>query len=814
MKLLSFEMRWRRAIDVIAVLSCGLVALTPTTPAAAGGESWRYYRPGNTGIQGDYCEALWIGADGDPWIGGYDPSFEEGGVSKLIQAENRWVNISNVDYPVIGHPDLTGTTRVTDFVEDAAGQLWMTTWRSVLRFDPAVGPSSLVNFASASAAIADGGCRDFEMSPDGKLWFALQGFGGSAGGMVRHTPGTSDWHYWTGGNPPQGGNNWPLLVWSVRAVEIQPKPGGGYIVWGDADNGVSIVAFDSGTQLWTYYEFEYTPGSMFGMPGHENTDASGNLWMTRFVRFNGATPVYSLDYRRPDGSWVTPPQPPIPTNSDPSIWAFSAFGDRQALLADRDGRIWRFNGTAWQDLGIWRDGGFTYDLAIDAVGNVWASGTGGAARRDASTGLWQRYRVTNTSQYDLFNNDLTLDPESGRVWACANAGPGFGGATMFDGERWSGFNNYTYGLGVSWPFPTDNSQATGFRPSTGSVVFNPTYGGLHEWDGASWTNLNGMSESVGLVEDSQGRLWSLGTYFSLRYHNGASWVSVPNNGAWGNNIQRDPDRPGTVWVSTYAEVIRTDGSYRFSRTYDQFPELNPQSDIFGTVAAGPNGVAWLGSTQGMFKLDANIGTYQYFTEVGGISCVGASPWAVTPDGRVWFVMFDPGGWGGGPNGLVWFDGVNAGLYSAPVNGEPQWGGLPHAQIRSLRVREIPGAYELWMSCASRGIAVLTVPFDNGVAVDLGATAAAPELMQNSPNPFRSSTTLSFALPRGQQTQVSVFDTSGRLVRTLVDGSLPGGQHQLVWDGTDQSGRSVASGTYFYQLRTQGRDVSRRMNLVR
>ena len=41
--------------------------------------SWRYYRPGNTGIQGDYCEAIWIGPDNDPWIGGYDPGFEEGG---------------------------------------------------------------------------------------------------------------------------------------------------------------------------------------------------------------------------------------------------------------------------------------------------------------------------------------------------------------------------------------------------------------------------------------------------------------------------------------------------------------------------------------------------------------------------------------------------------------------------------------------------------------------------------------------------------------------------------------------------------------
>ncbi|MFN0150133.1 MAG: FlgD immunoglobulin-like domain containing protein [bacterium] len=800
-----------RAIRIVV----GVALAAAAAPAAAQPpeETWRYYRPGNTGIQGDYCDAIWLDDNGDPWIGGYDASFEEGGVSKFVQAENRWINISNIDYPVIGHPNLTGTTRVSDFVEDAQGRLWMSTWRSVLRFDPAVGPSSLVNFASASPAIANGGCRDLEISPDGKIWFALLGFGGSSGGIVRHTPGTTDWHYWTGGNPPQGGNNWPILVWNVYAVEVQPKPGGGYIVWGDADNGASVVAFDSDTNLWTYYEFSFTPGSMLGMPGRENLDDSGNLWMTRFVQFNGGTAVYSLDYRRSDGTWVTPAQPPIP-GGNPSIWAFRAFGDREALLADGNGRIWRFNGTSWLDLGIWRAGGYTYDLEIDAAGTVWASGTGGAARRDAGTGVWQRYRVTNTSQYDSFNTDLALDPATGRVWACANAGPGYGGATMFDGERWTGFNNYTYGLGVPWPFPTDNSQAVGFRPSNGNVSVNPTYGGIHQWNGANWTNLNGMSESRGLVEDSNGRLWSLGNYFELRYHNGLNWVSVPNNGTWGNNIQMDPDRAGTVWVSTYAEVIRTDGAYRFSRDYTQFPELDTQSDIFGTVAAGPDGIAWLGSTQGVFKLDASTGSYEYFEDLGGISCIGASPWAVTPDGRVWFGMFDPGGWGGGPNGLCWFDGVNSGYYPAPVNGEPQWGGLPHAQIRELQVREIPGAYELWMVCASRGIAVLTIPFQNPVAVDEGLAAPSLALLQNSPNPFRSSTTLHFSLPRPQEAQVSVFDVSGRLVRTLVDRRLAGGEHQMTWDGTDQSGRAVTSGTYFYKLITPERNLTRKMSVIR
>ncbi len=134
-------------------------------------------------------------------------------------------------------------------------------------------------------------------------------------------------------------------------------------------------------------------------------------------------------------------------------------------------------------------------------------------------------------------------------------------------------------------------------------------------------------------------------------------------------------------------------------------------------------IAWLGSTQGIFRLDAESGTYDYFTSLGGISAMNASPLAVTPDGLLWYNLFDP--YGTGPHGLVWFDGTTAGIYSAPRGGEPQWGGLPHAQIASLEVRIVPGGYELWMSCLSRGIAVLFVPIAPvfGDGFESGDTAA-------------------------------------------------------------------------------------------
>ena len=58
---------------------------------------------------------------------------------------------------------------------------------------------------------------------------------------------------------------------------------------------------------------------------------------------------------------------------------------------------------------------------------------------------------------------------------------------------------------------------------------------------------------------------------------------------------------------------------------------------------------------------------------------------------------------------MWFDGTNFGKITREQ-------GLPHEQIYDAEVREVPGGYELWLACASRGIAVLTVA--SGVAGDV------------------------------------------------------------------------------------------------
>ena len=87
------------------------------------------------------------------------------------------------------------------------------------------------------------------------------------------------------------------------------------------------------------------------------------------------------------------------------------------------------------------------------------------------------------------------------------------------------------------------------------------------------------------------------------------------------------------------------------------------------------------------------------------------------------------------------------------------------------------------------------------AVDDGQTPRATALLGAYPNPFNPSTTIRFTLQNSTQARVAIYNVEGRLVRVLADEARTAGSHEMVWLGTDRSGRSVASGTYLYRLTT-------------
>jgi len=87
------------------------------------------------------------------------------------------------------------------------------------------------------------------------------------------------------------------------------------------------------------------------------------------------------------------------------------------------------------------------------------------------------------------------------------------------------------------------------------------------------------------------------------------------------------------------------------------------------------------------------------------------------------------------------------------------------------------------------------------------------LHQNYPNPFNPSTSFAIDLPKTTDYALSVYNISGQLVRSFA-GSTEAGTLSIVWDGTNSSGSSVASGVYFYSFRSADFDAIRKMVLLK
>lgn len=89
---------------------------------------------------------------------------------------------------------------------------------------------------------------------------------------------------------------------------------------------------------------------------------------------------------------------------------------------------------------------------------------------------------------------------------------------------------------------------------------------------------------------------------------------------------------------------------------------------------------------------------------------------------------------------------------------------------------------------------------NPGAVGQGTPSVAPShLAQNVPNPFNPTTTIAYTLAAAGNITLRFYDSQGRVVRTLIDGRKEAGQYTVTWDGRNDSGQSLPSGVYYYEL---------------
>jgi hypothetical protein len=89
-----------------------------------------------------------------------------------------------------------------------------------------------------------------------------------------------------------------------------------------------------------------------------------------------------------------------------------------------------------------------------------------------------------------------------------------------------------------------------------------------------------------------------------------------------------------------------------------------------------------------------------------------------------------------------------------------------------------------------------------------------KLMQIKPNPFMEKATISYILNKPMEINISIYDITGRLIKTLRSGRQIRGMHEIVWDGKNNKGEKISSGIYFCHLMTDEKSLSRKIILLR
>jgi photosystem II stability/assembly factor-like uncharacterized protein len=304
-------------------------------------------------------------------------------------------------------------------------------------------------------------------------------------------------------------------------------------------------------------------------------------------------------------------------------------------------------------------------------------------------------------------------------------------------------------------------------------------------------------------------LYAADEYVYRTTDRGNTWASMNQGHALNGNsilcLSVAQDDPDLIYASTApssgnrSEVFRsTNGGEDWTRITNTLPDR-----YFIDIAVSPRG----GNTA--FIALSGFGTsHLYRTDNGGSNWSDAGDGL--PDVPTSAVIVDP------LDPKIVYVGNDLGVYVS-TNGGISWlpfnEGLPSAVL----------VMDLSISVQDRKLRAVT--HGNGVyernLIDPSTIGDPPHslpqepfLRQNYPNPFNALTTIPFTLPDPDFVTMTVYDGLGRTVRTLISASYSSGHYAVLWDGRDENGREIESGSYIVRMETGSHARSIKVVLAR
>lgn len=558
-----------------------------------------------------------------------------------------------------------------------------------------------------------------------------------------------------------------------------------------------IARFDGTT--WTHYR-SGTSGLKSGAPEILGIDSENTLWIgyksggggvSRFDGENWAhyTTVEGLANNDVRGIGFT---------SDGMIW----FGTSNGVSS--------FDGTSWS---TYRTGdglvsNDVYAVAVDHTDVVWFGTSNGVSSFDGDE--WRRYTTTNSEL--KHNNVWKVAVDINNVKWFATKG---GGVTRFDyqsgpyvriqspngGEIWEAGSTHN----ITWRTGDVSSVRLEFSSDNGATWSTITSGIEASRGSYSWT-LPVVESSQCLVRATDVTNSAVTDICNAPFTVSPAFVRVTSpNGSerWASG------KPHTVsWVSTGVDVVVIEYSL-------------------------DNGVTWLTVSDSAESADG-ASSYSWLTpETESETCLVRVSDAAqanrsdVSDGV--FIFSQPYVTVVFPNGgetltderrpvIRWeSDGVDKVNIDYSVDSGETWNSIvrninavprsynwyPHPVQSMLCIIRISDADSPQVSDVSDGtFSYLTVEVAEGTPEEFA-------VLQNTPNPFNPTTTVSFALPDAEHATVEVFNISGQRVAVLADGIFSAGRHSLVWNAGDNS-----AGIYFCRVRSGANMRTVKMALVK
>ncbi|MBN1292417.1 MAG: T9SS type A sorting domain-containing protein [Candidatus Latescibacteria bacterium] len=395
---------------------------------------------------------------------------------------------------------------------------------------------------------------------------------------------------------------------------------------------------------------------------------------------------------------------------------------------------------------------------VQKDGYLWNDGWGGTSyglrRYDGNS--WEIFLTEGTMSSRVFS--VAVAP-NGNVWF----GDQQGGCTIFDGTKWTvidiqhSVNSIAFGLG--------------------DTVWLATSGGAYEYDGKSWINHSWdyYDSSVwDITIDKNGNVLA-GTVEGLKYYNGVVWTEWEiDTGKLDKQVRAvafDPD--GSFWCGTYGGIVHYDGT-TFTRYSTQDGLVN--DDVF-SLTFDSYGNLWIGTRGGLSIYDGI--EFRSLTFEVGLAENEIISAAIGPDELVWI---------GSTEGLFCYDGETVKPYSIYDNSI-------HNFITEVVVNNEGVVWVVTQNGVSRF-------FPDNISSVMDTNQVRPSdiiITGNYPNPFNPQTSICFSVADQMPVSIEVYNISGQKVRSLFTGSLPAGEHTMVWDGRDDTGYPVSSGIYFTRM---------------